>query len=151
VAIGIFASDERTVTANGISITSTCIWSSLSRVRSRWSKIAGRNKQLGEFNITTNGIDADALHAFDANNKIFGTNLTITTYGVPASGAETDNGGLIEITGGTITTYNVGAFGLFRTDNGNITAAGMSITISGAGCYGLFPLNGGRHQRQRCQ
>jgi hypothetical protein len=67
VAIGIFASNERTVTANGISITSTCIWSSLSRVRSRWSKIAGRNKQLGEFNITTNGIDADALHAFDAN------------------------------------------------------------------------------------
>jgi outer membrane autotransporter protein len=141
--IGIFALNGGTVTANGISVMTTGILSSLSGLDADGAAAQGGTINLKDSSITTIGADANGLHALDANSTIFGTNLTIKTFGAAASGAEADNGGLIKLTGGTITTHGVGAFGLSATDHGNITAMGTSITTSGAGSAGLFALNGG--------
>jgi hypothetical protein len=98
---------------------------------------------LEDSSITTSGDNAKGLHVLDANSTIFGTNLTITTSGAAASGAEADNGGLIELSGGTISTHGDKAFGLFGTDNGKVTAGGMTITTAGADAYGAFAQSSG--------
>ncbi|MFZ0505795.1 MAG: autotransporter outer membrane beta-barrel domain-containing protein, partial [Chthoniobacterales bacterium] len=141
--IGIFASNGGTVIGNGISILTTGILSSLSGFDADGATAQGGTINLENSNITTIGADANGLHTLDVNSRIFGTNLIIKTLGAAASGAEADNGGLIELTGGTVITLGGGAFGLSATDFGKITAAGTSITTSGAGSSGLFALNGG--------
>ena len=141
--IGIFVSNGGTVFGNGISIMTTGILSSLTGLDADGAAAQGGTINLENSSITTIGADANGLHALDANSRILGTNLTIKTFGAAASGAEADNGGLIELSGGTITTHGVGAFGLSATDHGNITAIGTSITTSGAGSAGLFALSGG--------
>jgi outer membrane autotransporter protein len=141
--IGILVSNGGTVIGNGISIMTTGILSSLSGFDADGATAQGGTINLENSSITTIGADANGLHALDANSRIFGTNLIIKTFGAAASGAEADNGGLIQLTGGTVITHGGGAFGLSATNHGEITAEGTSITTSGAGSSGLFVLNGG--------
>ena len=79
----------------------------------------------------------------DANGTIFGTNLTVTTFGAAASGAEAQIGGRIEINGGTVTTKGDNEFGLFATDQGKVVARGVAVTTSGLDAYGGFAQRGG--------
>ena len=140
--IGIFVLNGGTVFGNGISVMTTGILSSLSGFDADGATAQGGTINLENSSITTLGADANGLHALDANSRIFGNNLIIKTFGAAASGAEADNGGLIELTGGTVITHGGGAFGLSATNHGEITAEDTSITTSGAGSSGLFALNG---------
>ena len=141
--IGIFALTGGTVTANGVVITTSGILSLLSGFSADGAAALGGTITLESSSITTSGDNAKGLHVLDGNSTIFGTNLTITTSGAAASGAEADNGGLIELYGGTITTHGDKAFGLFGTDNGKVTAGGMTITTAGADAYGAFAQSSG--------
>ena len=141
--IGIFALTGGTVTANGVVITTSGILSLLSGFSADGATALGGTITLENSSITTSGDNAKGLHVLDANSTIFGTNLTITTSGAAASGAEADNGGLIELNGGTITAHGDGAFGLFGTNNGKVTAGGMTITTAGADAYGAFAQRSG--------
>ena len=140
--IGIFALTGGTVVANGVTITTAGILSQ-SGFSADGAAALGGTITLGNSSITTNGDDAKGLHAFDANSQISGTNLTVTTFGIEASGAEADHGGLIELNGGKITTHGDKAFGLLGTDNGKITAAGTTVMTAGADAYGAFAQSGG--------
>ena len=141
--IGIFALTGGTVTANGVVITTSGILSLLSGFSADGAAALGGTITLESSSITTSGDNAKGLHVLDGNSTIFGTNLTITTSGAAASGAEADNGGLIELYGGTITTHGDKAFGLFGTNNGKVTAGGMTITTAGADAYGAFAQSSG--------
>jgi hypothetical protein len=141
--IGIFALTGGTVTANGIAITTSGISSLLSGFSADGALALGGAITLENSSITTGGDNAKGLHVLDANSTIFGTNLNITTSGAAASGADADNGGLIELNGGTISTHGDKAFGLFGTNNGKITAGGITITTTGADAYGAFAQTGG--------
>jgi outer membrane autotransporter protein len=140
--IGIFALTGGTVTANGIAITTSGILSP-SGFSADGAAALGGTITLENSSITTSGDNAKGLHVFDANSQIFGTDLTVTTYGIAASGAEADHGGLIDLNGGTISTHGDKAFGLFGTDNGKVTAGGMTIITAGADADGAFAQNGG--------
>jgi outer membrane autotransporter protein len=140
--IGIFALAGGVVTGKGIAITTSGILS-LSGFSADGAAALGGIITLEDSSINTSGDDAKGLHVFDANSQIRGTNLTITTSGAAASGAEADNGGFIELNGGAISTHGDKANGLFGTDNGKVTAGGITITTVGADAYGAFAQNGG--------
>ena len=140
--IDIFVSNGGTVIGNGISILTTGILSSLTGFDADGATAQGGTINLENSSITTIGADANGLHTLDANSRIFGTNLTIKTFGAAASGAEADNGGLIELTGGPYHAW-WRRLRLSATNHGEIKADGTSITTSGAGSSGLFALNGG--------
>jgi hypothetical protein len=141
-SIGIFALTGGTVTANGIAITTSGILS-LSGFSADGAVALGGTITLENSSLTTSGDNAKGLHALDANSQIFGTNLTITTSGAAASGAEAVHGGLIQLNGGTISTHGDKAYGLFGTDNGKVMAGGVTITTAGADAYGAFAQSGG--------
>src|SRR6266446_894325 len=104
--IGIFALTGGTVTANGITIT-TSGFLSPAGFNADGAAALGGTIDLKNSSVRTSGVNADGLHVFDAHSKIFGTNLTIATSGRGAAGAEADNGGSIRLNGGSITTTGV--------------------------------------------
>jgi outer membrane autotransporter protein len=77
-----------------------------------------------------------------ANGRISGTNLTVTTSGQLAAGAEADNGGSIQLSGGSVTTLNNGSIGLLATNGGQISAAGVNISTQGVIAYGALAQTG---------
>ena len=128
--IGIFALTGGTVTANGVAITTSGILS-LSGFSADGAAALGGTIILDNSSITTSGANANGLHAFDANSKIFGTNITITTSGALASGVKAENGGQVNLNGATVTTQGAGAFGL------SLSGAGSRITLTNSNLLSL--------------
>ncbi len=139
---GIFATTAGTVTANGVAIITSGLLSP-DGFNADGAAALGGTINLANSRINTSGLNADGLHAFDPNSKIFGTNLTILTSGGLAAGAEADNGGSIQLAGGSITTTNAGSNGLLATAGGQITAAGIDISTQGAIAHGALAETGG--------
>ena len=139
---GIFALTGGTVTANGISIT-TSGFLSPGGFNADGAATLGGTINLENSSIATSGDNADGLHVLSANGEIIGTNLTIVTSGRMAAGAEADNGGSIQLRGGSISTSNDGSFGLIATNGGNVTAQGITINTAGANAYGAFARTNG--------
>jgi outer membrane autotransporter protein len=135
---GIFALVGGTVTANGITIT-TSGFLSPSGFDADGAAALGGTIKLENSSIKTSGDNADGLHVFDANSRIFGTNLTITTSGRQAAGAEADNGGLIRLNGGSIATAGANAYGalvsgigsrITLTDSDVLSSNGSGVSVS---------------------
>jgi len=139
---GIFALTGGTVTANGISIT-TSGFLSPGGFNADGAATLGGTINLENSSIATSGDNADGLHVLSTNGEIIGTNLTIVTSGRMAAGAEADNGGSIQLRGGSISTSNDGSFGLIATNGGNVTAQGITINTAGANAYGAFARTNG--------
>ena len=139
---GIFALTGGTVTANGISIT-TSGFLSPGGFNADGAATLGGTINLENSSIATSGDNADGLHVLSANGEIIGTNLTIVTSGRMAAGAEADNGGSIQLRGGSISTSNDGSSGLIATNGGNVTAQGITINTAGANAYGAFARTNG--------
>ena len=129
---GIFALTGGTVTANGITIT-TSGFLSPAGFNADGAAALGGTIDLRNSSVRTSGVNADGLHVFDANSKIFGTNLTIATSGRGAAGAEADNGGSIRLNGGSITTAGVNAYGAFASGAGSSIAFTNSDVLSSQG------------------
>jgi outer membrane autotransporter protein len=130
--IGIFALTGGTVTANGITIT-TSGFLSPAGFNADGAAALGGTIDLKNSSVRTSGVNADGLHVFDAHSKIFGTNLTIATSGRGAAGAEADNGGSIQLNGGSITTAGVNADGAFASGAGSSIAFTNSDVLSSQG------------------
>ena len=130
--IGIFALTGGTVTANGITITTSGFLSSAG-FNADGAAALGGTIDLKNSSVRTSGVNADGLHVFDAHSKIFGTNLTIATSGRGAAGAEADNGGSIRLNGGSITTAGVNAYGAFASGAGSSIAFTNSDVLSSQG------------------
>ncbi len=130
--IGIFALTGGTVTANGITIT-TSGFLSPAGFNADGAAALGGTIDLENSSVRTSGVNADGLHVFDGRSKIFGTNLTITTSGLGAAGAEADNGGSIQLNGGSITTAGVNAYGAFASGAGSSIAITNSDVLSSQG------------------
>ncbi|HET9374699.1 MAG TPA: autotransporter outer membrane beta-barrel domain-containing protein [Chthoniobacterales bacterium] len=145
---GIFAFNGGTVIANGITISTSGLLSPLGFDADGAAALGGTIR-LGNSSIRTHGDNADGLHVFDGNSRIFGTNLTIETSGLAAAGAEAENGGLIQLNGGSITTAGVNAYGalvsgigsrvvftdsdvLSSKGSGASVANGASLTLAGS-------------------
>src|SRR5262249_46149319 len=128
---GIFALTGGTVTANGISIT-TSGFLSPGGFNADGAAAMGGTINLENSRITTSGDNADGLHVLGSNGEIIGTNLTIVTSGRMAVGAEADNGGSIQLSGGSISTTNDGSSGLIATNGANVTAQGITVNTAGA-------------------
>ena len=88
----------------------------------------GGTIRLENSSITTSGDKGDGLHVLGGNGQIFGTNLSIVTSGLSAAGAEADNGGSIQLSGGSINTSGAGSYGLLASNGGHIVGNGISIT-----------------------
>src|SRR5271166_2903927 len=101
--LGIFALAGGTVTANGITIT-TSGFLSPGGFHADGAATMGGTINLENSSITTAGDNADGLHVLGGNGEIIGTNLTIVTSGRMAAGAEADNGGSIQLSGTSIST-----------------------------------------------
>ena len=121
-----------TVTANGITIT-TSGFLSPAGFNADGAAALGGTIDLENSSVRTSGVNADGLHVFDGRSKIFGTNLTITTSGLGAAGAEADNGGSIQLNGGSITTAGVNAYGAFASGAGSSIAITNSDVLSSQG------------------
>jgi hypothetical protein len=130
--IGVFALTGGTVTANGITIT-TSGFLSPAGFNADGAAALGGTIDLKNSSVRTTGVNADGLHVFDAQSKIFGTNLTIATSGLGAAGAEADNGGSIQLNGGSITTAGVNAYGAFASGAGSSIAFTNSDVLSSQG------------------
>src|SRR5271157_3776931 len=140
---GIFALAGGTVTANGITIT-TSGFLSPGGFDADGAATMGGTITLENSSITTSGDNADGLHVLGGNGQIIGTNLNIVTYGRMAAGAEADNGGSIQLTGGSISTTGANAYGAVALTSGTINLKpGTVINTSGNGSYGLFAMSGG--------
>src|SRR6516225_6304680 len=139
---GIFTLAGGTVTANGISIT-TSGFLSPGGFNADGAATMGGTINLENSSITTSGDNADGLHVLSTNGEIIGTNLTIVTSGRIAAGAEADNGGSIQLRGGSISTSNDGSFGLGATNGANVTAQGITVNTAGANADGAFALTNG--------
>jgi hypothetical protein len=140
--LGIFALTGGTVTANGISIT-TSGFLLPGGFNADGAATMGGTINLENSSITTNGDNADGLHVLAADGEILGTNLTIVTSGRIAAGAEADSGGSIQVRGGSISTSNDGSFGLIATNGANVTAQGITVNTAGANAYGAFARTNG--------
>ncbi len=130
--IGVFALTGGTVTANGITIT-TSGFLSPAGFNADGAAALGGTIDLKNSGVRTSGVNADGLHVFDGHSKIFGTNLTIATSGRGAAGAEADNGGSIQLNGGSITTAGVNAYGAFASGAGSSIAFTNSDVLSSQG------------------
>src|SRR5271165_6595523 len=140
---GIFALAGGTVTANGITIT-TSGFLSPGGFNADGAATMGGTINLENSSITTSGDNADGLHVLGGNGEIIGTNLTIVTSGRMAAGAEADNGGSIQLSGGSISTSGANAYGAVALTSGTINLKpGTVINTSGNGSYGLFAMSGG--------
>src|SRR5271157_6198149 len=141
--LGIFALAGGTVTANGITIT-TSGFLSPGGFHADGAATMGGTINLENSSITTAGDNADGLHVLGGNGEIIGTNLTIVTSGRMAAGAEADNGGSIQLSGGSISTSGADAYGAVALTSGTINLKpGTVINTSGNGSYGLFAMSGG--------
>lgn len=130
--IGIMALNGGRVIADGITITTKGI-TSLDGFKADGVAASGGTISLENSSITTDGDGADGLHALTAGSEIFGTNVTITTKGVFGSGAEADNGGLIELNGATITANGLGTDALTASGPGSALRLFNSNVISTEG------------------
>src|SRR5258708_7984265 len=130
--IGIFALTGGTVTANGITIT-TSGFLSPAGFNADGAAALGGTIDLKNSGVRTSRVNADGLHVFDGHSKIFGTNLTIATSGRGAAGAEADNGGSIQVNGRSITTAVVKADGAFSSGAGSRIAFNNSNVLSSQG------------------
>src|SRR5271166_810483 len=140
---GIFALAGGTVTANGITIT-TSGFLSPGGFDADGAATMGGTITLENSSITTSGDNADGLHVLGGNGQIIGTNLTIVTSGRMAAGAEADNGGSIQLSGTSISTTGDDAYGAVAESSGMVTLkSGTAINTSGNGSYGLSATNGG--------
>src|SRR5215472_13053502 len=140
---GIFALAGGTVTANGITIT-TSGFLSPGGFDADGAATMGGTIKLENSSITTIGDSADGLHVLGGNGQITGTNLNIVTSGRGAAGAEADNGGSIQLSGPSISTTGADAYGAVAETSGTGTLkSGTAISTSGNGSYGLFATNGG--------
>ena len=139
---GIFALTGGTVTANRISIT-TSGFLSPGGFNADGAATMGGTINLENSSITTSGDNADGLHVLGANGEIIGTNLTIVTSGRMAAGAESDNGGSIQLRGGSISTSSDGSFGLIATNGANVTAEAITVNTAGVNAYGAFARTNG--------
>src|SRR5271166_4240336 len=140
---GIFALAGGTVTANGITIT-TSGFLSPGGFDADGAATMGGTITLENSSITTSGDNADGLHVLGGNGQIIGTNLTIVTSGRMAAGAEADNGGSIQLSGTSISTTGDDAYGAVAESSGTINLKpGTVISTSGNGSYGLFAMSGG--------
>ncbi|MGL6028930.1 MAG: hypothetical protein ACRC0M_04045 [Legionella sp.] len=83
--------------------------------------------------ITTNGANADGLHAFLNNSTINANSIAITTNGNQANGVHANDASIVNITATSIVTNGVFANGLYAVGTGNptITASGMNVTVNG--------------------
>ncbi len=129
---GIFALTGGTVTANGITITTSGLLSPAG-FNADGAAALGGTIDLQNSSVRTSGVNADGLHVFGANGKIFGTNLTIATSGLGAAGAEADNGGSIQLNGGSVTTAGLSAYGAFASGAGSSIAFTNSDVLSSKG------------------
>src|SRR5271157_1687554 len=140
---GIFALAGGTVTANGITIT-TSGFLSPGGFDADGAATMGGTITLENSSITTSGDNADGLHVLGGNGQIIGTNLNIVTYGRMAAGAEADNGGSIQLSGTSTSTTGDDAYGAVAESSGTINLKpGTVISTSGNGSYGLFAMSGG--------
>ena len=140
---GIFALAGGTVTANGITIT-TSGFLSPGGFDADGAATMGGTITLENSSITTSGDNADGLHVLGGNGQIFGTNLNIVTSGRMAAGAEADNGGSIQLSGASISTTGDDAYGAVAESSGTMNLKpGTVISTSGNGSYGLFAMSGG--------
>src|SRR5271166_1128974 len=140
---GIFALAGGTVTANGITIT-TSGFLSPGGFDADGAATMGGTITLENSSITTSGDNADGLHVLGGNGQIFGTNLNIVTSGRMAAGAEADNGGSIQLSGASISTTGDDAYGAVAESSGTMNLKPGTVTsTSGNGSYGLFAMSGG--------
>jgi outer membrane autotransporter protein len=130
--LGIFAFNGGTVIANGITITTSGLLSP-GGFNADGAAALGGTIKLANSTIRTSGDNADGLHVFDANSKIFGTDLTISTSGRAAAGAEADNGGSIQLNGSSITTAGVNAYDALVSGNGSRMLLTNSNVLSSRG------------------
>jgi outer membrane autotransporter protein len=130
--LGIFAFNGGTVVANGITITTSGLLSPAGFNADGAAALGGTIK-LENSSVRTSGDNADGLHVFDANSKIFGTDLTIATSGRGAAGAEADNGGSIQLNGSSITTAGVNAYDALVSGDGSRMVLTNSNVLSSKG------------------
>ncbi len=87
--------------------------------------------------VNTSGKGAGALFSWDPQSSISGTKLTILTEGEGARGAQIQNGGFIDLTGGTVTTTGKSALGLFSSGkDSRLKANGVTTLTSGEEAFG---------------
>jgi outer membrane autotransporter protein len=140
--LGVFAVNGGTVTANGITITTSGLVLP-GGFNSDGAATIGGTISLANSSITTSGINADGLHVLGGNGKIIGTNLTIMTSGLSAHGAEADNGGVISLNGGIIGITGANNAALLA-NNASITVSGpLAISATGVNSYGVEATNSG--------
>ncbi|UGX84743.1 autotransporter domain-containing protein [Phyllobacterium meliloti] len=88
--------------------------------------------------VEASGPYAGALSSFGSQSHISGKNLSLSTKGDLAIGAEAQEGGVVELTGGKVTTTGLYAHGLLSSRKGSrLTANGVETSTSGVDTYGV--------------
>jgi len=90
-----------------------------------------------------------AIGAFVVQGQMTLQNVSLTTYGASANGADVDNASSLTLTGGSVTTHGASAYGLLGTAGSTLTATNVAVTTtnSSGGVTSQFgarvTLNGG--------
>lgn len=93
--------------------------------------------------VATRGNQASGLFAFSGGAVINATNVTVSTQGNSAYGAETNTNAQINLIGGSVSTAGSTAYGLYSIGAGPaMTVSGTVVRTSGADSVGAYGLTG---------
>lgn len=99
--------------------------------------ITGATVSTSGLNVVATATGSHALISDGSGSRIDGTNLTLSTTGLLASGARAQNGGVVNLTGGSINTSSTSsadtdpAAGVRALSGGRILVEGTAITATG--------------------